>query len=46
MQPFRWAVSQPQNHYTVQLTEIAVNQPLEDSRFTKPETPPQHSEAH
>jgi hypothetical protein len=46
MQPFRWTVSQPQNHYTVQLTEISVNQPLEDSRFAKPETPPQHSEAH
>jgi hypothetical protein len=41
MQPFRWTVSQPQTRYTVQLTEIEVNPPLKDSRFSKPESPPQ-----
>jgi hypothetical protein len=40
MQPFRWTVSQPQARYTVQLSAIEVNQPLEDSLFSKPESSP------
>jgi hypothetical protein len=39
MQPFRWTVAQPEGRYTVQLTEINVNVPLEDGKFATPEAP-------
>jgi len=34
--PFRWTVAQPQGHFTVQLSEVQVNVPIDDSRFAKP----------
>ena len=42
--PFRWTIAQPQGRYTVQLSQIEVNVPLEDSRFGKPDvTPPSNA---
>ena len=34
--PFRWIVAQPQGHFTVQMSSIELNPPLDDSRFAKP----------
>ncbi len=34
--PFRWTAAQPQAQVTVQLTDIQVNVPLDDSRFNRP----------
>jgi photosynthetic reaction center cytochrome c subunit len=36
-QPFRWKVTQPEGGYSVQLSKIEVNVPIEDSIFTPPE---------
>jgi len=34
--PFRWTLSRPNNRFTIQLSEVKQNVPIEDSRFTKP----------
>jgi photosynthetic reaction center cytochrome c subunit len=34
--PFRWTAAQPQGQFTVQLGEIQVNVPIDNSRFNKP----------
>jgi photosynthetic reaction center cytochrome c subunit len=39
-QPFRWVVSQPQGRYTVQLKQMDVNVPINDSQFARPTTTP------
>jgi hypothetical protein len=36
-QPFRWKVTQPEGGYSVQLSKIEVNVPIEDSMFGSPE---------
>src|SRR5690349_20585317 len=38
--PFRWTVAQPQGHFTIQLSEIQVNVPIDDSRFARPAAEP------
>ncbi|HVO98509.1 MAG TPA: c-type cytochrome [Bryobacteraceae bacterium] len=34
--PFRWTLSRPNGRFTIQLTEVKANVPIEDSRFAKP----------
>jgi hypothetical protein len=34
--PFRWTLSRPNGRFTIQLSEVKQNVPIEDSRFTKP----------
>jgi photosynthetic reaction center cytochrome c subunit len=36
-QPFHWKVTQPEGGYSVQLSKIEVNVPIEDSMFSSPE---------
>ena len=37
--PFRWTVARPAGQFTIQLTEVKQNVPVEDSRFVKPAAP-------
>ncbi|HEY1339827.1 MAG TPA: c-type cytochrome [Bryobacteraceae bacterium] len=34
--PFRWTLSRPNGRFTIQLSEVKANEPVEDSRFGKP----------
>jgi photosynthetic reaction center cytochrome c subunit len=34
--PFRWTLSRPNGRFTIQLTEVKANVPIEDSKFAKP----------
>jgi photosynthetic reaction center cytochrome c subunit len=34
--PFRWTLSRPNGRFTIQLTEVKANVPIDDAKFTKP----------
>ena len=34
--PFRWTLSRPNGRFTIQLSEVKANVPIEDSKFAKP----------
>jgi photosynthetic reaction center cytochrome c subunit len=34
--PFRWTLARPNGRFTIQITEMKVNVPIEDERFAKP----------
>jgi photosynthetic reaction center cytochrome c subunit len=34
--PFRWTLSRPNGRFTIQLSEVKANVPLDDSKFAKP----------
>ncbi|HLW75985.1 MAG TPA: hypothetical protein VKS01_03350, partial [Bryobacteraceae bacterium] len=35
--PFRWTLARTGGRFTIQLSEVKANVPVEDSRFAKPE---------
>lgn len=41
--PFQWTVAQPQGSYTIQLDQVQINVPVEDTKFVKPEAAPSGS---
>ena len=36
--PFRWTLSRPNGRFTIQLSEVKANVPVDDSKFAKPDT--------
>jgi photosynthetic reaction center cytochrome c subunit len=34
--PFRWTLARPNGRFTIQITEVKVNAPVDDARFAKP----------
>jgi photosynthetic reaction center cytochrome c subunit len=39
--PFRWTIARPGNSFTIQVSEIQQNVPVDDSKFAKPAAPPE-----
>jgi len=39
--PFRWTISRPGNHFTIQVEELKQNVPVDDSKFVAPPPPAQ-----
>ena len=39
--PFRWTISRPGNHFTIQVEELRQNVPVDDSEFVAPPPPAQ-----
>jgi outer membrane lipoprotein-sorting protein len=39
--PFRWTVSRPGNHFTIQVEEMKQNVPVDDAKFAAPPPPAQ-----
>ena len=39
--PFRWTLSRPGNHFTIQVEEVKQNVPVDDSKFVAPPPPAQ-----
>ena len=35
--PFRWTLSRPNGRFTIQISEIRTNVPIDDARFRKPD---------
>jgi photosynthetic reaction center cytochrome c subunit len=43
--PFRWTLARPGGRFTVQLSEVQENVPVDDAKFAKPSAPPEeHSQ--
>jgi len=38
--PFRWTLARPNGRFTIQVTELKQNVPVDDAKFTKPPAPP------
>jgi hypothetical protein len=38
--PFRWTTARPGNRFTIQMSQIQQNVPVDDTRFVKPTDPP------
>lgn len=36
--PFRWTIARPQGRFTIQIDSVQTNVPINDEKFTKPET--------
>jgi photosynthetic reaction center cytochrome c subunit len=36
--PFRWTLSRPNGRFTIQLSDVKANMPIEDAKFAKPAT--------
>lgn len=41
--PFRWALARPSGRFTIQITEMKENAPVDDAKFVKPPSPPEPS---
>jgi len=39
--PFRWTLSRPGNHFTIQVAQLQQNISIDDSKFAPPPPPPQ-----
>jgi hypothetical protein len=39
--PFRWTLARPSGRFTIQLTEVKQNVPMDDAKFAKPPAPPE-----
>src|SRR5437660_1593115 len=39
--PYRWTLARPSGRFTIQINQAEQNVPLDDSKFTKPEVPPE-----
>jgi photosynthetic reaction center cytochrome c subunit len=39
--PFRWTLARPSGRFTIQISEVKDNVPVDDARFIKPAAPPQ-----
>lgn len=38
--PFRWTLARPGGRFTIQLSDVKENVPVDDAKFAKPQTPP------
>jgi photosynthetic reaction center cytochrome c subunit len=43
--PFRWTLARPGGRFTIQLTDVKQNIPVDDAKFAKPPAPPTESKA-
>ncbi len=43
--PYRWTLSRPNGRFTIQLSELQQNVPVDDSKFVKPPSPPEGAKA-
>jgi photosynthetic reaction center cytochrome c subunit len=43
--PFRWTLARPGGRFTIQLTDVKQNIPIDDAKFAKPPAPPAESKA-
>ncbi len=39
--PFRWTLARPNGRFTIQVSEVKENVPVEDAKFAKPAAPPE-----
>jgi photosynthetic reaction center cytochrome c subunit len=39
--PFRWTLARPSGRFTIQVSEVKVNVPVDDAKFAKPAAPPE-----
>jgi hypothetical protein len=39
--PFRWTLARPSGRFTIQLSEVKENVPVDDAKFAKPPAPPE-----
>jgi photosynthetic reaction center cytochrome c subunit len=39
--PFRWTVARPGGRFTIQLSDVMQNVPVDDAKFTRPASPPE-----
>jgi photosynthetic reaction center cytochrome c subunit len=39
--PYRWALARPSGRFTIHLSEVKQNVPIDDAKFAKPATPPE-----
>ncbi|HLW85962.1 MAG TPA: c-type cytochrome [Candidatus Sulfotelmatobacter sp.] len=39
--PFRWTLARPNGRFTIQITELKQNVPVDEAKFAKPPAPPQ-----
>jgi photosynthetic reaction center cytochrome c subunit len=39
--PYRWTLARPSGRFTIQVTEVQQNIPVDDAKFAKPPTPPE-----
>jgi photosynthetic reaction center cytochrome c subunit len=39
--PFRWTLARPSGRFTIQVSEVKQNAPVEDAKFAKPAAPPE-----
>jgi photosynthetic reaction center cytochrome c subunit len=39
--PFRWTLARPSGRFTIQLTDVKENLPVDDAKFAKPPAPPE-----
>jgi photosynthetic reaction center cytochrome c subunit len=39
--PFRWTLARPGGRFTIQLSDVKQNVPVDDAKFVKPPTPPE-----
>lgn len=37
--PFRWTIARPSGQFTIQIEQMRVNVPVDDSKFAKPPEP-------
>jgi len=38
--PFRWTLARPSGRFTIQLSEVKQNVPVDDAKFARPPAPP------
>lgn len=43
--PYRWTLARPSGRFTIQLTELQQNVPVDDAKFMKPAAPPEAPKA-
>jgi hypothetical protein len=39
--PYRWTLARPGGRFTIQVSEVKENVPVEDAKFAKPQAPPE-----
>lgn len=40
--PYRWTIARPLGRFTIQIDSAQANAPIDEKKFVKPESPPQH----
>jgi photosynthetic reaction center cytochrome c subunit len=44
--PYQWTLARPSGRFTIQVSDLQQNVPVEDGKFLKPAPPPEHSGDH